>query len=223
LVTVSVETLVTSRSLTRPWLRAISEPAPAPPITDAELVEAVARGDNRMAGALHDRLIGVIDQTVYRVLGRRESDHDDLIQASFEQVVRSLASRSFNGGCSLQTWAARITTHVALNSIRSRRRERRVLVQTEHPAREIAPAGGERRAEARLELRRLQHHLSSMNERYAEILLLHDVHGHDLHEIALMLELTVAAAQSRLVRGRRDLKARIEKDTNLASARRGDS
>ncbi len=212
---------MTGRSLSRPWLRAVAEPAAAPPIPDAQLVEAVARGDNRVAGELHDRLIGVIDQTVYRVLGRRESDHDDLIQASFEQVVRSLAARSFNGACSLQTWAARITTHVALNSIRSRRRERKVLVQTDHPTGETVSAGGERRAEARLELRRLQHHLSAMNERYAEILLLHDVHGHDLNEIALMLEVTVAAAQSRLVRGRRDLKARIEKDANLAVTERG--
>ncbi len=214
----ALEDSVMSRPLPRPWLRAVAAPTEVRSVSDAELVEAVARGDRSVAGELHDRLIGVIDQTVYRVLGRRESDHDDLIQASFEQVVRSLASRAFNGGCSLQTWASRITTHVALNAIRSRQRERRVMVHTDHPGKDTAPSGGERRAEARLELARLQHHLSAMNERHSEILILHDVHGHDLSEIALMLELTVAAAQSRLVRGRRDLRARIEKDSVVHSA-----
>lgn len=208
---------MTTRTAQRPWLRAVSAQEPESPISDLELVRGVEAGDARVAGELHDRLVGVIDQTLYRVLGHREADHDDLVQTSFEQIVRSLVQRSFAGGCSLRTWASRITTHVALNAIRSRQRERRVLVRHDHSLGEpcpgqLAPESGERRAEARMELLHLQRHLAAMNVNYAESIILHDVHGHDLKEIAALLNVTVAAAQSRLVRGRRELKARLDKD-----------
>lgn len=192
-------------------------------MSDAEIIEGVATGDPRVAGALHDRLIGTIDQALYRVMGCRGADHDDLVQMSFEQIVRTLTQRSFAGGCSLKTWASRITTHVALNALRSRRRERRVFElrrgesrggDERESARGMAAAyePGERRAEARVELSRVRHHLSQMNPRRAEALVLHDVHGHDLNEIAVMLGLSVAAVQSRLVRGRRELQARLAED-----------
>jgi RNA polymerase sigma-70 factor (ECF subfamily) len=188
-------------------------------------VKAVESGDARIAGELHDRLVGIIDQTLYRILGHRQADHDDLVQSAFEQIVRSLVQRSFEGGCSLRTWASRITTHVALNSIRSRQRERRVLVRQDEPMSElcvgqITPESGERRTEARMELKRLQGHLAAMSALYTDPLILHDVHGHDLKEIAALLNVTVSAAQSRLVRGRRELKARLEKDVSVVQGRR---
>lgn len=42
-----------------------------------------------------------------------------------------------------------------------------------------------------------------------EVLLLHDVMGHDLAEIALMIGISMPAAQSRLFRGRRELRQRL--------------
>src|SRR5579884_1049666 len=70
------------------WLRLAQPPsrtAPKPAVTidDEALIEAVVRGDTRRADELHDRLISVIEPTLYRVLGRRERDHDDLVQATF--------------------------------------------------------------------------------------------------------------------------------------------
>lgn len=221
------------RSAERPYLRAVREDSPAPPLSDAQIVEGVASGDPRVARALHDRLIGAVDQALYRVMGCRGSDHDDLVQMSFEQIVRTLTKRSFAGNCSLKTWASRITTHVALNALRSRRRERRVfewrLLEPRSPERldeggvsSAAHDPGERRAEARLELERVRQHLAQMNPRRAETLVLHDVHGHDLNEIAVMLNLSVAAVQSRLVRGRRELQGRLVAD-GLRPAGRGAS
>jgi RNA polymerase sigma-70 factor (ECF subfamily) len=52
-------------------------------------------------------------------------------------------------------------------------------------------------------------HLVSMKEEHAQAVFLHDVLGHDLAEIALMTNVTVAAAQSRLVRGRKELYRRM--------------
>ena len=51
-----------------------------------------------------------------------------------------------------------------------------------------------------------------MNPQRAEALVLHDVLGHDLAEVSALLGVSIAAAQSRLVRGRSELKQRLDAD-----------
>jgi len=191
-----------------------------PPPTDDEIIEAVVRGDDRVGSHLYDRLVGVVDRTLYRVFGRREADHDDLVQASFEQIVLTLAKRRFAGACSLSTWASTVASHVGLNALRSRRRERRVLdreTSTEENAPESMPPpsrgpDAEQAVLARFELDRLRGHLASLDPVKAETLFLHDVLGHDLAEVAVLMGVSVSAAQSRLVRGRKDLQALLSRD-----------
>src|SRR5690606_13993231 len=84
-------------------------------------------GNDRVAAALYDRLAGVIDRSLFRVFGRREPYHDDLVQSVFEQIMLTLARGSYAGNCSLKTCASRISSNVALNALRSRRRERKVV------------------------------------------------------------------------------------------------
>jgi DNA-directed RNA polymerase specialized sigma24 family protein len=48
-----------------------------------------------------------------------------------------------------------------------------------------------------------------MSPKKAMVLVLHDVLGHELAEVSVMLGISVSAAQSRLVRGRRDLLGRL--------------
>ena len=49
-----------------------------------------------------------------------------------------------------------------------------------------------------------------MNQARAEVLVLHEVNGLELAEIAHVLGISQAAAQSRLSRGRRELLQRLE-------------
>ncbi|HSC88482.1 MAG TPA: RNA polymerase sigma factor, partial [Polyangiaceae bacterium] len=111
--------------------------------------------------------------------------------------------------CSLRTWANRITTHVALNAIRSRQRERRVLERRSEPADVDAPCLP--RTEAEVELARLRRHLAEIPPAHAEVLILHDLYGHNLAEIAALVGASEAATQSRLVRGRKQLQSRLSK------------
>ena len=179
-----------------------------------------------MAAQLYDRLHAAVDRTLYRIFGRREVDHDDLVQNTFEQIVLTLARNRFAGACSLTTWACTVASHVGLNALRSRRRERRVFDRTEEL--EGDEGGGaamsgavstDRTVQARQELERVRGHLAEMDAVKAHTLVLHDMLGHDLAEIAVLTGATVAAAQSRLVRGRRDLMARLEADRTRGGSR----
>ena len=177
--------------------------------TDEEIVAAIAGGDTRVAAALYDRVAVVVDRTMYRVFGRREHDHDDLVQTAFEQIVRSLAREKFAGACSLTTWASTLATHVGLNALRSRQRERKVVSRDATEAPEPKSRDLEREIEARADLAKVRDALAAMAPEKAETLFLHDVEGLDLAEIATLTGVTVAAAQSRLVRARKELGERV--------------
>jgi RNA polymerase sigma factor (sigma-70 family) len=187
------------------------------PVTDEEIIDAVQRGDNRMARLLYDRLYGVVDQTLFRVFGRREHDHDDLVQAAFEQIVLTLSRRSYARACNLRTWAASITSHVGFTALRSRRRERKVVAREVSIDSSLVPArtAAENVASASLELDRVRQHFLAMKPEQAETVFLHDVLGHQLAEVALIMRVSVAAATSRLVRGRRELYRRVDADAKL--------
>jgi len=179
---------------------------------EGELIDAIQRGDERVAAEIYERLIGVVDRTLYRVLGRREADHRDLVQSTFEQVVLTLSTGRFARACSLETWASVLATHIGLKALRSRRREDRYIERTQDPERESSTffTDAERQLDARAQLFEVRKHLAEMNPTQATTLFLHDGLGHNLSEIALMTGVSVAAAQSRLVRGRRELGRRIE-------------
>jgi RNA polymerase sigma-70 factor (ECF subfamily) len=207
-------------SRVRPQLRVVPRdvpPPPAPP-TDEQVIEAVQQGDDRVSMQLYDRLLPVVDHTLYRVFGRREADHDDLVQASFEQIVVTLSRQSYARACSLRTWAATVASHVGLNALRSRRRERRVVDRgielEDHLTSSFVDVESE--VTARRQLEQVRTELSSMSPKRALAVFLHDVLGHELAEIALITGVSVAAAQSRLVRGRRELFRRLGKTHGVA-------
>jgi RNA polymerase sigma-70 factor (ECF subfamily) len=204
----------------RPRLRAVPGGGAPAPISDEQLIHAVQQGDSRVADELYRRLSGVVDRTLYKIFGRREHDHDDIVQMAFEQVVETLSKQQFAGACSLETWAARVSSHVGLNALRSRRRERHWLDRDSDVVAlsELRPTAheSERQLEARARIEQVRRHLVQMKPEQAETLFLHDALGHDLAEIAVMTGASVAATQSRLVRGRKELFRRIERDDKAA-------
>jgi len=199
-----------------------AEQPAAPEPTDTELIDAFENGNAEACELIYDRLIGVVEATLYRILGRRDDQHEDLVQSSFEQIVHTLSTRKFARACSLASWASSVTTNVAFNTIRKRMRERKVVdracdadLETERAASRIDV---ERDVVVDEEWRGVRRHLAEMNGEQANTLVLHDVLGHDLAEIAVLTGVSVSAAQSRLVRGRKDLQQKVERE---AKSRKG--
>jgi RNA polymerase sigma-70 factor, ECF subfamily len=193
---------------------------------DAALLASFQAGEPGAGARLYDRLHGVVDATLVRVLGRREHDHADLVQTVFEQIVGTLSRRTFARRCSLAGWAAVLACHVGLNALRSRRRERAVIDRRE-PQGELAqsapdradPAPLDAQLRARDELATVRRHLAEMDPDRVTALLLHAM-GHELTEIAALTAASVAAAQSRLSRGRRELRARLDEEQQAPTALR---
>jgi RNA polymerase sigma-70 factor (ECF subfamily) len=196
-------------------------PVPAPPNSrlaerdvpdwnDTELLDALRAQDPRAGLALYDRLIRVVEWTILRVIGQRSGEHDDLVQAAFEQIVVTLYERRYAGDCSLTSWASAISCHVALNALRALRRQRALHVgSVPRDAEPRVRTDLESQLQARQALERIRGELARMNRGRAEVLVLHEVNGLELSEIARVLGISAAAAQSRLSRGRRELLARL--------------
>ncbi len=207
--------LPSPRGSSGPPLRLVSGgAASALDVRDEDLVRAFEQGRPGAGANLYDRLLPVVDATIVRVLGRREADHDDLVQATFEQVVTTLSKRTFGRACSLAGWAAVLACHVGLNALRSRQRERKVLDRQCDPdgnapaelRHSVHPEG---QLGARDDLAAVRRHLAEMVPERVTALLL-NAQGYSLEEIAALTGASVAAAQSRLSRGRREIRERLE-------------
>lgn len=188
---------------------------PSPTLDDSQLLASVRAGDPDAATALHDRLRPVVERSIRRLLGRGDRDHEDLTQHAMIEVVYTIDK--FRGDCPLDAWASTVAAHVVYNHIRRRTTERRIFesvrLEDDDPP---ASRNLSRDTAARSTLRRVFAHLDAIEETKAWTYVLHDVCGYDLREVAQITESTVAAAQSRLVRGRRELHERMAGDPELA-------
>ncbi len=180
--------------------------------SDEQVISGLLAGEPWASAALYDRLHPAVDRALRRVL-QGNSEHDDLVQIVFERIVRTLAERKFAGACSLTTWATAIAAHVGIDALRARVRERALVLDDRTRGAELsaqATSGNlERQLEARAEIAELHQVLLALDPAQAETVVLHDVHGLELSEIAISMGVSVAAAQSRLVRGRKELLRRV--------------
>lgn len=189
--------------------------APVPALDDTEILAAVRRGEPSAATALYHRARPQVERTLLRILGRRDREHEDFVQLALIALVQSIPR--FRGECALDTWTSRVTARTVWKQLRRRSSDRRVF-DTDATAAGVATTAGDtsRDVAARSLARRVRRHLDAMDPAKAWTVVLHDVCGHDLREIAEITGCSVVAAQTRLSRGRIELHQRIESDPDLA-------
>jgi RNA polymerase sigma-70 factor (ECF subfamily) len=161
-----------------------------------------------------------------RLVGTEDPEYEDLVQSSIENVLITFERGKFRGDCPQGGWAAVIARNVAIDAIRARRRERQLFARD---AADLTAADSVRGLDAKMgpehltgvqeRLHRVKSALLGLGARKANVVFLHDVLGHDLPDVAGILRITVAAAQSRLVRGRREIVEQIDTPRAPASVR----
>ena len=77
-----------------------------PTPTDPEIVAGLTRGEAWAAEELYDRVLPYLERTLRRVLRHSGTEFEDLLQSSFERIIRVLSERSLGGACDLPAWSS---------------------------------------------------------------------------------------------------------------------
>jgi RNA polymerase sigma-70 factor (ECF subfamily) len=155
-----------------------------------------------------------IERTLSRLLGARDPEYEDVAQIALYELV--VTSSRFRGECPLDAWVSLVTARVAYREIRRRRLERRIFAEVSPDELSSRLFSVPAPFAQRQAVERIRTHLGRMDAKRAWTFMLHDVHGYELKQIGEIMHTSVSAAQSRLVRGRRELHERIRNDPSLA-------
>ncbi len=138
---------------------------------------------------------------VIRHLGVQEADVPDVCQEVFVVVHRRLAD--FQGRSSVKTWLYGICIRVASQY------RRKAYVKRERPVAEIEIGGRDEASarDARLTLARL---LDRLDDEKREVVVLYEIEGMRMREVAEVLGCPLQTAYSRLHAGRHQLQAMVD-------------
>jgi RNA polymerase sigma factor (sigma-70 family) len=171
----------------------------------ADLIDRCKNGDE----AAWNQLVEATYRDVYTLCLRILRDPNDAAEATqdaFLKVWRNLAG--FRGDAAFETWLYRVASNAALSKHRSRKRRRAHETGVEDETLGAFAASGsvEATAGARLDLRDLEQALGSLPEHYREAVVLRDVYGLSMLEIAKQMKISETAAKVRIHRARKKLK-----------------
>jgi len=159
-------------------------------------------------------LVGAYGERAYRLaarITRNEQDAEEVVQDAFYAVIRQIDT--FRGESAFGSWLYRIVANAAYQKLRARRRRRgevrwdEVLPPFDEQSRHVAPiADWSPRVNdpsIQTELRMvLEAAIDELPPAYRIVLVLCDVEGRSIREIAELLDLSVPAVKIRIHRAR---------------------
>jgi RNA polymerase sigma-70 factor (ECF subfamily) len=189
--------------------------------TDEQLVLLAKRGDSGAFTQLVQRHFAVCLKRALLML-RNRSDAEDEVQNAFAKAFQSLDGFRLEG--SFSAWLSRIVRNQCLMLMREQRRAGliRVDATTESNARlELIDQVPDQEHDlgSREVDRLLRTELSRVPLLMRDVMLLRDVEGLPMPEVAARLGLSLPAAKSRLIRARKEMRARLTKHCGHSGAR----
>ncbi|MBI4906730.1 MAG: sigma-70 family RNA polymerase sigma factor [Acidobacteria bacterium] len=185
------------------------------PVFDESALVAKAQGGDVSA---FSQLITQYERKIYRLAKRitqSDEDAEDVLQDSFMKAYEHLDS--FQGNSKFYTWLVRITVNEALMKLRKRKGDKTVSLDDpgdngdEPIVREIAVWEGDpEQRYSQEELRSLlDDAIQNLKPSFRTVFLLRDVEELSTEETASLLNLSIPAVKSRLLRARLDLRERL--------------
>jgi RNA polymerase sigma factor (sigma-70 family) len=159
-----------------------------------------------------DLVFALVYRQVRKLAGKRD-DVEELTQLAAEQVLRSLPS--FEGRSRLSTWTFRICYLTIRKHDRWYRRWLRrftLTVDGELPEPVAGGAGADARFARKEQLGRLQAALEGLSAKRRAVVVMHDLEGLSIEEIASVVGAEPVAVRSRLRDGRKVLAALLADD-----------
>jgi RNA polymerase sigma-70 factor, ECF subfamily len=180
-------------------------------------------------------LIATYHQPIYSVIARSvqdPADAADITQEVFLKVFRNISD--FHEESSLRTWMYRIALHEASNQRRwwSRHKRQEVTIESETGEQNegqplylkdtlIDGHDSPYDQAAREQIRsRVEQELRQIDEPFRTVVILRDIEGFSYEEVAEILDAQLGTVKSRLMRGRAQLKARLDAVAEAATERR---
>jgi len=180
------------------------------------LVQAAKAGD---VGSF-EQLVKRYDRNIFRIarhITQNREDAEDVLQEAFLKAYRNLDQ--FQGQSKFYTWLVRIAVNESLMKLRRRRSEKTVSIdediETEESSmpREIADwTPNPEQVFGQAELNNiLSRTIQGLPAGFRTVFVLRDVEGLSTEETAEMLNLSIPAVKSRLLRARLQLRDRLNR------------
>jgi RNA polymerase sigma factor (sigma-70 family) len=167
-------------------------------IGDAELVRRFQDGDVAAFETLYSRHHPVLMRTLVRVVGV-EQVAEELAQETFLRAAQRLPE---DVGQRFRSWLIRVGHNLAVDWLRTARRERHLAERAAHNVRVL---GGDDKVldlDLHEDMRSVAEVLGKLPPRYQEVLLHREVYGFDYNTMARVMDISVAALQTLLHRAR---------------------
>ncbi len=191
----------------------VDEPSLITLRTDDDLIQAAKSGDHDAFAELCRRHARTARQRTLSIV-RQQEDAEDAMQ---ETLLRAYANLGrFRQSCKFSTWITAIGINAALGVLRKRQSRRELDIEPFRPDElywdipDYAPDPERRVAEAQV-IFLLRQELQNLPPKLREVVASYYDSDHSLHEAADVLGISLAAAKSRLVRGRRRLRSSLER------------
>jgi RNA polymerase sigma-70 factor (ECF subfamily) len=182
-------------------------------VSDEELVLRALTGSpeerQRAFDMLIERHYETASSAAYTVLNDTDAAKD-CAQEAFKDVVRTLGD--LRDKSKFGQWIYMIARQQAILVLRQKKRHREALQTKGDESRHMLPAGSPSEQMARSEkLESIRKALSQLPEIYREVLVLKCIDGRSHEDIAKILNLSMAAVDKRLMRGKEMLRASLQR------------
>jgi RNA polymerase sigma-70 factor, ECF subfamily len=187
--------------------------------TDDELIQAARSGDHDSFAELCRRHSRTANRKILSIVRHRE-DAEDAMQETLLRAYTNLGR--FRQSCKFSTWITAIAINAALGALRKRKSQRESgverwnLDESDWSIADLAPGPEVRVAKAQI-IVLLRKELRDLPSKMQEAVVAYYGNDCSLQEAAEALGISVAAAKSRLVRGRRNLRSSLERKGLLDS------
>ena len=178
--------------------------------TDEQLIARVMAGEPAALQPLVERYHGPLLGYLYRLTGGDRPLAEDLVQDTFEHVLRQA---SFRPGRPVKPWLYAIATHLAYDHFRKPGAHRTTgLDDPVAPEHADEAAGPEEQALAASTGRQVAQAINTLPNEYRAALVLRYYSGHSLQEISAALDIPLGTVKSRLSVGTRRLRQLLRRE-----------